>query len=61
TTPSPSPTTSSSSQNGSSLTTAGAASLPNANTLSPWVWLLIAGYSLSMLMLGFAGVLLKRR
>lgn len=58
TTPSPSPTTSSSSSN---LTTAGVASLPNVNTLSPWVWLLIAGYSLSMLMLGLAGVLLKRR
>ena len=29
--------------------------------LSPWVWLMIACYSLSMVLLGFAGVLHKRR
>ena len=61
TTPSVSPTANSQTQNYGNVVTSGVASLPSSNSLNPWVWLLIAGYSLAMLMLGLAGVLFRQR
>lgn len=60
-TPAASPTASGSSNLGNALSHAGDLSLgKQLTTLSPWVWLMVACYSLSMVLLGLAGVLHKR-
>jgi len=65
TTPSPSTSPTASSQGNHTIATTGTA---NAVALvrsftppNPWLWLLLAGYTLAMLLLGCAGLLLKRR
>jgi hypothetical protein len=60
-TPIASPTASGSSNLGNALSHAGDLSLGKQLTaLSPWVWLMVTCYSLSMVLLGLAGVLHKR-
>lgn len=61
-TPTASPTSSGASSLGYALVHRGDLSLGKQLTqLSPWVWLMMACYSLSMVLLGLAGVLHKRR
>ncbi len=61
-TPTASPTTSGASGLGYALDHRGDLSVGKQLThLSPWVWLMMACYSLSMVLLGLAGVLHKRR
>jgi hypothetical protein len=60
-TPIASPGVSGSSNLGDTLSHAGDLSLgKQLTTLSPWVWLIVACYSLSMVLLGLAGILHKR-
>jgi hypothetical protein len=60
-TPTAGSTASGSSNLGNALSHAGDLSLGKQLTnLSPWVWLMVACYSLSMLLLGLAGILHKR-
>lgn len=65
TTPSPSSSPTTSTQGNNTLatsSTANAATLVRGFTLpNPWLWFLFAGYTLAMLLLGCAGLLLKRR
>lgn len=61
TTPSPSSSPGTRGQSNSTIGTAGVTSLGNDSTLSLFGWLLIAGYSLAMLLLGLTALLRKRQ